>query len=109
MAPELRSSPHTGIDIAAPAGTPVVATASGAVALVAYDDGGYGLYVVIDHAGRYSTLYAHLQRVAVRPGQRVGRGQVIGHVGTSGRSTGPHLHFEVLRSGTFVNPLSVLN
>ncbi len=104
-APELRSGPHMGIDIAAPAGTPVVATASGAVALVAYDDGGYGLYVVIDHAGRYSTLYAHLQRVAVRPGQRVGRGQVIGRVGTSGRSTGPHLHYEVRLAGRPIDPL----
>ncbi|GBD12032.1 Murein DD-endopeptidase MepM [bacterium HR24] len=105
MAPELRSGPHTGIDIAAPAGTPVVATASGAVALVAYDDGGYGLYVVIDHAGRYSTLYAHLGQAAVRPGQRVERGQVIGRVGTSGRSTGPHLHYEVRLAGRPIDPL----
>lgn len=108
LAPELRRGPHTGIDIAAPAGSPVVATAPGVVALVGYDEDGYGLYVVIDHGSSVSTLYGHLQRAAVRPGQRVERGQTIGRVGSSGLSTGPHLHYELRLAGRPVDPLPTL-
>jgi murein DD-endopeptidase MepM/ murein hydrolase activator NlpD len=94
---------HGGVDLPAPAGTPVRAVAPGRVASVA-EEGGYGLRVVVEHAGGWSTTYSHLSGADVTPGQRVGRGDRLGSVGNSGRSTGPHLHFEALRDGVKVDP-----
>lgn len=96
--------PHTGIDIAAPLGSPVRATADGRVAWVGLEPGGYGLYLVVEHEEGLATLYAHLERVEVRPGQAVRRGDVVGRVGNSGLSTGPHLHYEVRLWGRPVDP-----
>lgn len=98
-----RPRPHMGIDIVAPTGTPVVATADGRVSAAA-QRGHYGLLVEIDHGHGVVTRYAHLSRTAVRPGQAVKRGQTIGAVGTSGLSAGPHLHYEVLVHGRNTNP-----
>jgi len=99
-----RQEHHRGIDIPAPAGTRIVAAADGYV-LLAGHNGGYGLTVIIEHYGGYSTLYAHNSRNRVSQGQRVTRGQHIADVGTTGMSTGNHLHFEIRRSGVAVNPL----
>ena len=97
---------HKGVDFAAPRGTPIYAAGEGKVE-IAKRNGGYGKYVRIRHTGEYSTAYAHLSGFAkgIAPGRRVRQGQVIGYVGTTGRSTGPHLHYEVLRSGAQINPL----
>jgi murein DD-endopeptidase MepM/ murein hydrolase activator NlpD len=99
---------HKGVDFAAPSGTPIYAAGSGRVAS-AGRNGGYGNYVQIRHSGEYSTAYGHMSRIAkaIRAGARVQQGQVIGYVGTTGRSTGPHLHYEVLRNSAQVNPLSI--
>lgn len=88
---------YNGIDIAAPVGTPILASADGAVILARTSgyNGGYGLYVVIKHNNGTQTLYAHMSRVNVSVGQTVTQGEVIGAVGNTGRSTGPHIHFEV--------------
>jgi murein DD-endopeptidase MepM/ murein hydrolase activator NlpD len=94
---------HTGIDFGAAAGTAIRAAADGAVAF-AGARGGYGQTTIIDHGGSLATLYAHQSALLVRPGQTVTRGQVIGRVGSTGYSTGPHLHFEVRVSGTPVDP-----
>ena len=98
---------HPGIDIGAPMGTPIKAAASGRVILAAYS-GGYGNLVVIDHGNGLATAYAHQSRIAVSVGQQVGQGQVIGYVGSTGYSTGPHLHFEVRVNGTPVDPMGYL-
>ena len=95
---------HTGIDIAAPHGTPIYAAAAGEV-IYAARRGGYGNCIIVLHGGGYATLYAHLSRFAVRIGEDVRRGQLIGYVGSTGLSTGPHLHFEVRRNGQPINPL----
>ena len=95
---------HTGVDITAPRGTPVYATADGVVsARQTYS--GYGICVVISHGFSYETLYAHLSKRTVRIGQKVKRGELIGYVGTTGISIGPHLHYEVLKNGKHVNPV----
>lgn len=101
-------SGHTAIDFGAPIGTAIVAAESGNVILVRYLTYSYGYYVVIDHGGGYSTLYAHMSRIDVSVGQSVSRGQQIGAVGSTGRSTGPHLHFEVRVNGVAKNPLNYL-
>lgn len=97
---------HTGVDFAAPSGTPIYAAGSGVVSYRGWK-GGYGRYVRIRHNSTYSTAYAHMSRYARRAtrGARVQQGQVIGYVGTSGRSTGPHLHYEVHVSGKKINPM----
>jgi murein DD-endopeptidase MepM/ murein hydrolase activator NlpD len=95
---------HEGVDITAPRGTPVYATADGVVANKK-SPSGYGITVIIDHGYSYETLYAHLSKSVVRPGQKVKRGQLIGHVGNTGFSLGPHLHYEVWRNGNPVNPV----
>ena len=95
---------HAGIDIGAASGSPIVAAASGEVVYAGWY-GGYGLAVVINHGDGYATLYAHQSSIAVTTGQQVGRGVVIGAVGTTGYSTGPHLHFEVRINGNPVDPM----
>ena len=97
---------HAGIDFAARYGSPIYAVTDGVVAF-AGRHGGHGNYVRIQHGGGLATGYAHMSRIAAAPGQRVRRGQVIGYVGSTGLSTGPHLHYELYRNGATVNPLSV--
>ncbi len=94
---------HKGIDVVARPGTPVVATADGVV-IFAGRFGGYGNTVIISHRNGFRTLYAHLRKIVVKRGQRVRRGQVIGTVGSTGLSTGPHLHYEVRYRGKALNP-----
>jgi len=95
---------HKGLDISARSGTPVLAPAKGTVTFVGRD-GAYGNTVQLQHGGGISTRYAHLHRFVVKEGQTVRRGTVLGYVGSTGRSTGPHLHYEVLINGVNVNPL----
>lgn len=101
-------SGHLGIDIAAGLGQYVYASDSGVVVYAAAIGGGYGNMVMIDHGNGYQTLYAHLSQINVRCGSAVTQGQVIALAGSTGNSTGPHLHFEVRYMGGFVNPFSVL-
>lgn len=102
-----RTMLHAGADIAAPLGTPVRATAQGVVDRAGWV-GGYGLYVEIDHGGGVQTRYGHMSRLNVFARQRVAKGEVIGFVGSTGRSTGNHLHYEIRRDGAAVNPLSYM-
>lgn len=95
---------HNGIDIGAPTGTRVNATADGVVRVPAFDSDGYGNWIEIDHGNGYKTRYAHLSEVNVRDGERVTANQKIGEVGSTGDSTGAHLHYEVRRNGQAVNP-----
>jgi len=97
---------HRGIDIGAPHGAPIYAALDGVVQL-AGRSGGYGNFVKLGHAAGIQSGYGHMSRIAVRAGQRVARGQVIGYVGSTGMSTGPHLHWEVWRNGQSVNPRSI--
>ena len=101
---------HTGVDIAGPgiSGKPIMAANAGTVIKAGYNRG-YGNYVVIDHGGGYSTLYGHASRLAVSAGQSVARGDTIAYVGTTGYSTGYHLHFEIIENGEYKNPLSYFN
>lgn len=96
---------HTGIDFSAPLGTPIYATADGRVETTQIRFSGYGKLIEIDHGFGFKTRYAHMQEFAVREGQRVKRGQVIGYVGNSGLSTAPHLHYEVYKNGKHINPV----
>ncbi len=98
---------HPGLDIAADRGQPVYATADGLVAQAAYA-GNYGNLLVVDHGFGLQTKYGHLQSFSVSKGDRVKRGQVIGHIGATGRATGTHLHYEVLANGSLLNPLRLL-
>lgn len=98
---------HDGIDLAAPAGTPVKTAAPGTV-LFAGDQKGYGLIVIVEHDGGLITLYAHNRDLRVKTGQKVRDGQVVATVGDSGRTSGPHLHFEVRKNGVPVDPLEHL-
>lgn len=97
---------HTGIDFTAPTGTPIYSTGNGVVRRAQRDNSGYGLMVEVDHGYGYSTIYAHLSKVNVRPGQSVKRGEILGMVGNTGLSTAPHLHYEVVRNGKKVNPIN---
>lgn len=97
---------HRGMDFGAAHGSPIYAVSDGTVAVAGYS-GGYGRYVRINHGGNLGSGYGHMSRIAVQAGQRVRRGQVIGYVGSSGLSTGPHLHYELYRGGAAVNPASV--
>ena len=99
---------HAGIDLQARAGTPVAAAASGTVAFADWSNG-FGKLVSIAHGGGVRTLYAHLSRIDVRTGQHVGTGEQIGLVGSTGRATGPHLHFEVHVRGAAIDPLTALS
>jgi murein DD-endopeptidase MepM/ murein hydrolase activator NlpD len=94
---------HKGLDISGPSGTPVYAPANGKVSFTG-TDGGYGLCIVLNHGNGITTRYAHLNRTGVKVGQNVSRGEMIGLMGNTGRSTGPHLHYEVRLNGVFVNP-----
>ncbi|MDP5103804.1 MAG: M23 family metallopeptidase [Erythrobacter sp.] len=95
---------HTGIDLAAPSGTPVYATADGIIGRADWFSS-YGLYISINHGASMETRYAHLSRLAVAAGDNVKKGDLIGYVGSTGRSTGPHLHYEVRVEGLAVNPI----
>ena len=97
---------HTGIDIGADYGASILAADGGTVIISGYDDGGYGNYIVIDHGNGFTTLYGHMSKREVSEGQSVYQGQEIGLVGSTGNSTGPHLHFEISQDGTRVNPLN---
>jgi murein DD-endopeptidase MepM/ murein hydrolase activator NlpD len=99
---------HPAIDIASAAGTLVAASDRGEVIRAGWNDQGYGMFVVIDHNIDYLTLYAHLSEVYVKEGDIVAQGQIIGKVGTTGNSTGPHLHFEIRDFGRRANPLDLL-
>ena len=96
---------HAGLDFAAPSGTPIYATADGVVQAAGFNTDGYGNKVVINHGYGYQTLYGHMVRVKARAGQRVKRGEVIGYIGSTGKSTGPHCHYEVIKRGTKVDPV----
>lgn len=94
---------HLGIDMAAPAGSPVYATASGIVRFAQWN-GGYGLFVVLDHGGGLMTRYGHLERILVTAGQTVRAGDLLAYVGSTGLSTGPHLHYEIWLNGAAIDP-----
>lgn len=96
---------HAGLDFTAPQGTPIYATADGVVKEANYNSGGYGNHVIINHGYGYETLYGHMVRIKARRGQQVKRGEVIGYVGSTGKSTGPHCHYEVHKSGQPVDPV----
>ncbi len=97
---------HTGMDFTAPVGTEIYATGNGTVVKVEKDGRGYGNNVIINHGYGYQTLYGHMSKFSVRPGQKVKRGDLIGSVGNTGTSTGPHLHYEVHKNGNPVNPVN---
>ncbi len=97
---------HTGIDFTAPVGTEIYSTGNGTVSKVENNGRGYGNNVVINHGFGYQTLYAHMSKINVRQGQKVVRGEVIGLVGSSGSSTGPHCHYEVIKGGNKINPVN---
>jgi len=96
---------HAGLDFSAPTGTPIYATADGEVQIAGFNTDGYGNKVVINHGYGFQTLYVHMVRVIARVGQSIKRGEVIGYVGSTGKSTGPHLHYEVIKRGTKVDPV----
>jgi murein DD-endopeptidase MepM/ murein hydrolase activator NlpD len=97
---------HTGMDFNAAIGTPIYATGDGVVERADAEASGYGNHVVINHGFGYETLYGHMSKIMVAPGQQVKRGEVIGLVGNTGTSSGPHVHYEVIRNGNKINPIS---
>jgi murein DD-endopeptidase MepM/ murein hydrolase activator NlpD len=96
---------HAGLDFAAPQGTPIYATANGTVTVAGNSGNGYGNHVVINHGYGYETLYGHMVKVKARAGQQIKRGEVIGYVGSTGKSTGPHCHYEVHKNGQKIDPV----
>ena len=100
---------HYGVDLSAPTGTPIIATRAGVVTTAAYEAGGAGYYVNINHMDGFVTRYMHMTHFIVSPGQKVQAGQVIGYCGSTGGSTGPHLHFGVYKDGVAVNPALYIN
>ena len=101
---------HTGVDISTyRSGDPVIATADGQVAYIGYEPTGFGNYIIIRHPHGFYTRYAHLLSFRVEMGQQIKQGDTIGYIGNSGRSTGPHLHYEVHIGSDVVNPLKYLN
>lgn len=105
---QYRTGYHTGLDIAGPMGKPIVAAGGGRVVTAIRQGVGYGYHIIIDNGNGYQTLYAHMSRLDVSVGQSVSRGQQIGLNGSTGRSTGPHVHFEVRKGGAMLNPLTFL-
>ena len=103
-----RAAMHGGIDLAGPSGTPIYATADGVIARSEWNSGGYGNLVEINHGQGIQTRYGHLSRLIAQPGQRIRRGELIGLMGSTGRSTGSHLHYEVRIDGRAINPLPFL-
>ena len=97
---------HWGMDFTAPTGTPIYATGDGKVTTHKNSRSGYGNHIIIDHGYGYETLYGHMSKVDVRRGQKVKRGDIIGYVGSTGRSTAPHLHYEVIKDGRKINPVN---
>lgn len=97
---------HEGIDFTAPTGTPIYATGNGRVMNVDKEHRGYGNCIIINHGFGYQTLYGHMYRMKARPGQIVKRGELIGYVGNTGLSSGPHLHYEVIKNGKKINPIN---
>ena len=102
------STTHKGVDMACPSGTPIYATRAGTVTVASYQAGGAGYYVSINHGDGFASIYMHMTRYVVSKGQSVTQGQLIGYVGSTGISTGPHLHFGVSYGGTYVNPMAYL-
>ncbi len=100
------SEMHPGIDFTAPQGTPIYATANGIIRTAEFNAGGYGNCVVINHGFGYETLYGHMSKIACRSGQKVKRGDLIGYVGSTGKSTGPHVHYEVIKNGNKIDPIN---
>jgi murein DD-endopeptidase MepM/ murein hydrolase activator NlpD len=96
---------HAGLDFAAPQGTPIYATANGVVKTAGNLGNGYGNHVVLSHGYGYETLYGHMFRIKVKPGERIKRGEIIGWVGSTGKSTGPHCHYEVHKNGQHLDPV----
>ena len=96
---------HAGLDFSAPSGTPIYSTGDGVVEEASLSDVGYGNHVVISHGYGYKTLYGHMLRTRVKAGQSVKRGDVVGWVGSTGKSTGPHCHYEVMKNGEKVDPV----
>jgi murein DD-endopeptidase MepM/ murein hydrolase activator NlpD len=96
---------HAGLDFAAPQGTPIYATANGTVTVAGNTGNGYGNHVVINHGYGYETLYGHMVKVKAKVGQQIKRGEVIGYVGSTGKSTGPHCHYEVHKNGQKIDPV----
>ena len=99
---------HNGIDMACPQGTPIYATRAGTVTTASYQAGGAGYYVSINHGDGFSSIYMYMTNYVVSSGQSVAAGQLIGYVGSTGVSTGPHLHFGVSYAGTYVNPMAYI-
>ena len=102
------STYHRGVDMACPSGTPIYATRAGTVTVASYQAGGAGYYVSINHGDGFASIYMHMTRYVVSKGQSVTQGQLIGYVGSTGISTGPHLHFGISYGGTYVNPMAYL-
>lgn len=102
------STNHKGVDMACPSGTPIYATRAGTVTTASYQAGGAGYYVSINHGDGFASIYMHMTRYVVSKGQSVAQGELIGYVGSTGISTGPHLHFGVSYGGTYVNPMAYL-
>jgi murein DD-endopeptidase MepM/ murein hydrolase activator NlpD len=96
---------HAGLDFSAPQGTPIYATANGQAKVAGNLGNGYGNHVILNHGYGYETLYGHMFKVKVRPGERVKRGEIIGWVGNTGKSTGPHCHYEVHKNGRRLDPV----
>lgn len=94
---------HEGLDFSGPVGKPILATAEGVVVRADYN-GGYGNHVRVDHGYNYETLYAHMSKIEVKIGDRIERGDVLGYLGSTGRSSGPHLHYGIYRNGQAMNP-----
>ncbi len=97
---------HAGMDFTAPVGTPIHATGNGVIEKVEFDGRGLGNNVTINHSYGYESVYGHMSKIIVKPGQKIMRGDLIGYVGSTGSSTGPHLHYEVRKNGSTLNPVN---
>ena len=96
---------HAGLDFTGPTGTPIYATADGTVKTANFSSSGYGNHIIINHGYGYETLYGHMSKLKSKNGQKVKRGEVIGYIGSTGKSTGPHLHYEVRKNGQKIDPV----